>query len=86
VRALAIGLLIAQTLSGSVTYDKDGRRPGAMRENPYGGFDLYDKNSNRLGYGKTSPYDPTVIELFDSRSNRIGTIRRSPGPERSKER
>jgi hypothetical protein len=82
---IVAGILLAQVSTGDV-FDKDGGRLGTIRENPYGGFDLYDKDFKRRGYGKTSPYDPTVIELFDSRSNRIGTIRRSPGPERNKDR
>jgi hypothetical protein len=76
-------ILLAQASTSDV-FDKNGRRVGIVKENPYGGFDLYDKDFNRLGYGRASPYDPSVIELFDSKGNRLGTVRRPAGQDRTR--
>ncbi len=35
-------------------------------------YDVYDAQSNRIGYGRVSG---GTVDLFDARSNRIGTIR-----------
>jgi hypothetical protein len=70
--ALALVFLVVASAFGADlrVLDRDGRRVGEVRENPYGGVDIYDAKGNRLGYGRTSPYDPKTLELFDARGRR----------------
>ena len=68
-----MALLIVGQVSGSV-YNEKGERKAEIRESPYGGFDIYKPNGERIGRGQRAPADPSTIELFDKRGNRLGTI------------
>lgn len=71
-----IALVLACCLVGDTgnVYDSKGNRAGSVRENAPGQYDFYDKHYNRLGSGKTSPYNG-AIDLYDTRGNRIGEIK-----------
>ncbi len=60
----ALGLYDAQT----------GERIRTLRESPGGRMDLFDRESNRAGWGGKNADES--IELLDMRGNRIGTVTR----------
>ena len=70
-------LLLACCLvaDSSSVYDANGNRTGTIKESTPGQYDFYDPRGNRLGSGKTSPYDGSTIQLFDPRGNRIGEVK-----------
>ena len=81
------GVLVAQTGTG---YDAQSEPRGSVKETRPGTFDLYDRNSERVGYGKQSRPDGPV-EIFDRYGRRIGEYKpgsrpaspaRSGGPSR----
>ena len=51
-----------------------GNRTSTTRANAPRQYNFYDTRGNRLGSGKTSPYDGS-IELFDTHGNRTGEIK-----------
>lgn len=68
-------LLACYLVADSSVYDAKGNRTGTIKEHTPGQYDFYDRHGNRLGSGKTSPYDGSTIQLFDSRGNRLGEVK-----------
>jgi hypothetical protein len=84
VTTLMVALLGLAPVSASAqrrTLDRHGERLGDVRENPYGGVDLYDKRGDRIGYGRVSPYDQRSIEIFDREGRRLLDVRPQRGQE-----
>jgi hypothetical protein len=46
-------------------------------------FDVYDRRGNRVGYGKTHPYDGS-IQIYDKRWNRTHEVKPYGGSRRTR--
>ncbi len=77
---LAALALAAATTTTEILDGQTGEREGRIVEQPSGSIDLFDRDSGRIGWGKT---DATGTQLFDPQGNRIGTLTPNRGGSRS---
>lgn len=70
-------LMVLLLLGGALLLNERGEVVGRMQERRGGSIDVFDVDSNRVGWGRQSQTGD--VELFDQNSRRIGTWQRSRG-------
>lgn len=66
------------TIDGRI-FDRDGKRIGEIRRDRWGGYEIFDEKSRRLGYGRESS-DGRTIEFFAPDGRRLFELRRDDPP------
>lgn len=70
-------LMVLLLLGGALLLNERGEVVGRVQERPGGSIDVFDADSNRLGWGRQSRTGD--VELFDVRGRRLGTWQRDRG-------
>lgn len=76
-RGDGLRLMALLLLGGALLLNEQGDVVARVQERPGGSIDLFDADSNRIGWGRQSRTGD--VELFDTRGNRLGIWHRDRG-------